>query len=355
MPKSVMDDKRRIAVTSVFVLILIPVILGFAALTVDVGVMFNTKADLQRSADAAALAAIEVLAHGEDYPNPLAAATQAAIAFVQSNHVSGHVVTIDPGVDLVFGRAAHDSIANTYTFTPGDVPTNAIRVFVRHTADSPNGQSQLYFANILGVGATDISAQAAATFVGSRYDEQDCTVVPAAGKVVLCAPVGDCGVDSDDSGSMGGDDSDSDSLDPPGDSDDDSDDSDDSATDSTDCFSEDSESGPSGAGSLHTIVVDANAAPGYLADGATEGPCACMPGDADDSDDSEAGGSDDSDDSGGGAVSNKVKVCHVSATHPANSFVLTVEPGPQLADHMSHGDTLGDCPGQGTLRVFLFE
>ena len=32
------------------------VLLGFGALTIDVGVMYNVRADLQRSADAAALA-----------------------------------------------------------------------------------------------------------------------------------------------------------------------------------------------------------------------------------------------------------------------------------------------------------
>ena len=47
---------RRRAVVAVQVGIVLIVLLGFAALTVDVGTLYNTRNDLQRTADAAALA-----------------------------------------------------------------------------------------------------------------------------------------------------------------------------------------------------------------------------------------------------------------------------------------------------------
>ena len=47
---------RRRGVVVVQVAVLLTVLLGFVALTVDVGLMYNTKAELQAAADAAALA-----------------------------------------------------------------------------------------------------------------------------------------------------------------------------------------------------------------------------------------------------------------------------------------------------------
>ena len=47
---------RRRGVVAVFALVMLVVLLGFAALTIDVGAMYNTRADLQHAADAAALA-----------------------------------------------------------------------------------------------------------------------------------------------------------------------------------------------------------------------------------------------------------------------------------------------------------
>jgi Flp pilus assembly protein TadG len=44
------------------VVVALGVLLGMAALAFDVGAMYNTKADMQRSVDAAALAAASMLA-----------------------------------------------------------------------------------------------------------------------------------------------------------------------------------------------------------------------------------------------------------------------------------------------------
>ena len=50
---SELPQKRRRAATAVLVLVTLPVMLGMAALAIDVCVMYNTRADLQRAADAA--------------------------------------------------------------------------------------------------------------------------------------------------------------------------------------------------------------------------------------------------------------------------------------------------------------
>ena len=60
-----MNKQKRRGITMVFVVILIPVLLGAAALTVDVGLLVNTKTDLQIAADAAALAGVAALSTDE--------------------------------------------------------------------------------------------------------------------------------------------------------------------------------------------------------------------------------------------------------------------------------------------------
>jgi len=47
---------RRRGAVAVMIVVASFVIVGFAALAIDVGVMYNAKADLQRAADSAALA-----------------------------------------------------------------------------------------------------------------------------------------------------------------------------------------------------------------------------------------------------------------------------------------------------------
>ena len=54
------SSRRRGAIV-VQIALMLTAIAGFAALTIDVGAMYNAKADLQRTADAAALAGAAAL------------------------------------------------------------------------------------------------------------------------------------------------------------------------------------------------------------------------------------------------------------------------------------------------------
>ena len=69
---------RARAVVAVQVMVLLVVMLGFAALTVDVGMMYNTRADLQRAADASAMAGAAVPAAGAVASAPTPSAPTAA-------------------------------------------------------------------------------------------------------------------------------------------------------------------------------------------------------------------------------------------------------------------------------------
>jgi len=146
------------------VAVLLTVLLGFAALTVDVGAIYNAKAELQRTADSAALAAAAML--GEyGAGNPLEAARQKAIEYVTQNQVLGQSMALDPATDVVFGRAQYQAEANAYSFTPTEVTPDAVQVRVRMTNDSPNGPLGLFFGAVLGRPTANVAADAIAMMV----------------------------------------------------------------------------------------------------------------------------------------------------------------------------------------------
>ncbi|RJP40534.1 MAG: VWA domain-containing protein [Phycisphaerales bacterium] len=155
-------DPRRRGVIAVLLLILLPVIAGFAALTVDVGVIYNSRTDLQRAADAAAMAAALALSDNQFSSDPLELARQEALSIISQNPVLGEQVTLDASTDIVFGRGNFDPTTSTYSFVASEVLPDAVRIIVRKTDTSANGPLNLYFAGIFGHNTTNVSASAAA-------------------------------------------------------------------------------------------------------------------------------------------------------------------------------------------------
>lgn len=154
--------ERKRAVVVVQVAVLMVVLLGFAVLTVDVGALYNNKTDLQRTADAAALAAAARLVDYGAGEDPIVLARETALDYTVRNPVFGNSVTIDTDTDVVFGRAVYSSATGQYSFTPTDVAPDAVRVRVRKTNDSANGAVTLFFARIFGHDSTEMTAEALA-------------------------------------------------------------------------------------------------------------------------------------------------------------------------------------------------
>ena len=153
--------RRRRAVVAVQVAVMMTVLVAFAALTIDVGVMYNARADLQRTADAAALAAASRLAD-YGYGDPIELARAEAMRIVAENLVLDRSLTLEPETDVVFGRAYYIPETNNWEFVPTEVMPDAVNVRVRHTEESPNGPAELYFARIFGRESVDITAEATA-------------------------------------------------------------------------------------------------------------------------------------------------------------------------------------------------
>lgn len=158
--RSRQNNSRRRGAVAVLLAVTVPVIVAFAALSVDVGVMYNAKADLQRCADAAAMAAASRLTALE-IGDPIDLARTAAQQTAAANMVINQSPSL-ANADIVFGRAAIDPFTNAVTFTPTEVIPNAVRVTVRKETGSPNGPLDLYFAKIFGKTSTDVSATATA-------------------------------------------------------------------------------------------------------------------------------------------------------------------------------------------------
>lgn len=147
----------QVAVSLVF-------IMGFAAMSVDMGSIYVAKAELQRTADAAAMAAASNLVNSDegDY---ILNARMAATEVAQMNTVLGTPSHLDPSADVVFGRSVYDPASGTFSFTAGMQPFDAVQVTVRRTEGSSDGAVKLNFARVLGMSEKNLEATATAMLV----------------------------------------------------------------------------------------------------------------------------------------------------------------------------------------------
>lgn len=133
---------------------------GVAALTIDTGLMFSAKQELQSAADAAALAAASQLGASA---NPMATAAQEAALFASRNEIAGLGYSLDVDTSLVFGHAVMNG--EKFDFLPEVQPYDAVRVTLRRDATAADGPVSLLFAKTLGMGSANMQASATAMLV----------------------------------------------------------------------------------------------------------------------------------------------------------------------------------------------
>ncbi len=164
-------SRQRGSVILLFVMLL-PVLLGFTALAVDISRVQLAKQELQNAADAAALAGAAMLnAPGGETPYNWTAATQTATGFIGKNPVSGRILTsgdvlagyIRPGDPLVTVHAPSE----TGWTGPFDVPV--VRVGLSLAVGKNGGPLQLLFGTLLGSPSKDIHAVATAAAYPPGY------------------------------------------------------------------------------------------------------------------------------------------------------------------------------------------
>ncbi len=163
------DRHHRRGTTVVLVLVCLTSVVMFASLSVDVGYMYNTRAELQRTADAAALAGAVALMNQDRLKSD--SALQAIIAasrsqvgsYVGINEVFNETLTVNAS-DVVVGYLSNPHSATEELATENPGRFNAVRALVRRD-DVANGPVDLFFASVMGHDSVEISASAAAAFM----------------------------------------------------------------------------------------------------------------------------------------------------------------------------------------------
>ncbi len=160
-------NDRRGAI-SVMSAVLMTVMLGFIALTVDVGYIELTRTQLQAAADAAALAGALELS-GTETPTVIRTNATQAVQTVLALHRNGNQssTTCNPETDLTFGKISWNAQTQKYDYQWGNDKTPYSVLKVRAMRTSSNGADNrlpLLFGPAIGSSNADIGAEAVATF-----------------------------------------------------------------------------------------------------------------------------------------------------------------------------------------------
>jgi len=147
--------------TAIVVGLMMFVLMGVAALSVDLGYVYTVRSELQNIADAAALATARKLgdiyktSSAYDSSMDLAALVSVARDVAGKNRAGGTDGIAINDADIMIGTW------NENTFTANGLPPNAVKVVVRKDSSS-NDPVSTFFARILGVDAVDLTATATA-------------------------------------------------------------------------------------------------------------------------------------------------------------------------------------------------
>lgn len=160
--------------TIVLVAILLVVIMGIAALAIDIGNLASTKGELQKLADGAALAGAKELAEHYRGSETCDTISQTAI-YNRANEVATQNVADTKSInlqssDVVLGCWDFDSLEFT-AFGEGDCscssspPPNAVQVTARRDSEA-NTPVDTFFAGVLGPDTVGLKADAVAALSG---------------------------------------------------------------------------------------------------------------------------------------------------------------------------------------------
>ncbi len=162
------ESHRRGAIAALSAVIMV-VMLGFVAFTVDVGYIQLTKTQLQTAADAAALAAAMEIS-GTATPTQVMANGRIAAQQMLAMHRNGDKssTTCDVNTDVLFGRSSWNSSTQKYDYFwgPNEYPFNVVKVRAMRTTGSSAGDNRLplFFSPFMGSQKADVGAEAIATF-----------------------------------------------------------------------------------------------------------------------------------------------------------------------------------------------
>ncbi|NQU24218.1 MAG: hypothetical protein HQ567_23295 [Candidatus Nealsonbacteria bacterium] len=146
------SQRRRGNIMVLTAVLMVP-LLGLLAFAIDLGYIMNARTELQRTADACALAAARVLPDQAD-------AVTVAQSFAQQNYAN-----VGPDLDasnVEFGFWDRDHVQFIVP-PPSGMQPNAVRVTLERTAGTGNPLG-MFFARVLGADTADTAASATATY-----------------------------------------------------------------------------------------------------------------------------------------------------------------------------------------------
>ena len=114
---------------TVQVAVLSGVIMGFAALAIDVGMLYTSKAELQAACDSAALAAAAQLSAEGDTAE---LAREAAAEYAARHKILGDAAQLDVNRDVEFGWAALNPVTNRFEFQTSEFAMTRARDGAAH-------------------------------------------------------------------------------------------------------------------------------------------------------------------------------------------------------------------------------
>jgi Flp pilus assembly protein TadG len=160
-------DRRRRGAVAVTAAISLPFMIGFAALTIDMGFIYNMEAELQAAVDGGSIAGATALQDtltvdgNGDSSVDSDAVTAKALAYAGKNFAGAKQVIIDSGgIEVGY-------IADLSNIPSGALPTsgglfNAVRVTAKRNSDNQQGQAPSFFAKVMNHHGTDLTTVATA-------------------------------------------------------------------------------------------------------------------------------------------------------------------------------------------------
>ena len=153
--------------------VMLVVLLGCVALAVDIGHLYVARAELQRAADASALAGAQAM--GRDLEHPFGEYIFAndlysqAESYAQSNDCADQGVILDRNADIKVGYLTNPRDLNATLQTLPLDQCNAIQVIAHRSASRPTGEVPLFFARLWGMNSSAVSASAIAALDDRFY------------------------------------------------------------------------------------------------------------------------------------------------------------------------------------------
>ena len=175
--RSAMSSRCRQAepkgVVIVMVAVLLVVLLGCVAMAVDIGYLYVARAELQRTADAAALAGAHAMGRGADspfgeylYPEDIySQAESCALA----NKVVNQDIILNRNTDITVGYLANPQNRSATLQIVSLDQANAVQVFARRTSAHAGGEIPLFFGSLFGISTSALGASAIAVLDDRFY------------------------------------------------------------------------------------------------------------------------------------------------------------------------------------------